>query len=585
MMALFLGLLVTGVTRRVPGAELPPRLRRPVALAFTPDHQHLVVANRRGQSLSLIDVAEQKTIREVACGATLSDLKPLDDGSWMLATDESGHQLLLLRIESDQIHVQQRIAVSPYPVRVVIDQQQQYCYVTSLWSRRVTRLRLEKSAAGWRMSGGQALDLPFSPRELRLLEDAQRLVIGDSFGGQLAVVDTSNPEAGPLRLLGVRQFPGHNIRGMGVSANGKMLLIAHQMLNELAHTVRNDVHWGLLMSNDLRWLKIESVLEGGSDLYKGAHMHPLGEAGSATADPSGLAVSPQGVVVVTLGGVREVAVGRENDFSLQRVNVGRRPVAVVIHPNGKRAYVANMFDDSISVVDLEDPGELAKISLGPRAELSKQDRGELLFFDARLSHDSWMSCHSCHTNGHSNGLLNDNFSDASFGAPKRVLSLLDRSETAPFAWNASAPDLAAQVRNSIEQTMQSDDPAKDEQVQQIVSFLKTLKAPPAIDKVRGHYDAPAVERGRQVFQQRQCAKCHAPPHYTTPKIYDVGLKDELDHHEFNPPSLRGVGYRTSFFHDSRAKQLRDVFSVHGHQVENGLEENQLRDLLHFLRSL
>ena len=212
------------------------------------------------------------------------------------------------------------------------------------------------------MSGGQALDLPFSPRELRLLEDAQRLVIGDSFGGQLAVVDTSNPEAGPLRLLGVRQFPGHNIRGMGVSANGKMLLIAHQMLNELAHTVRNDVHWGLLMSNDLRWLKIESVLEGGSDLYKGAHMHPLGEAGSATADPSGLAVSPQGVVVVTLGGVREVAVGRENDFSLQRVNVGRRPVAVVIHPNGKRAYVANMFDDSISVVDLEDPGELAKVT-------------------------------------------------------------------------------------------------------------------------------------------------------------------------------------------------------------------------------
>ncbi len=585
VMALLLGLLVTGITRSVPGAELPPRLRRPVALAFTQDHQHLVVANRRGQSLSLVDLVEQKTTREVACGATLSDLKPLDDGNWMLATDESGHQLLLLRIEADQIHVQQRIAVSPYPVRVTIDRRQQYCYVTSLWSRRVTRLRLEKSAAGWVMSGARTLDLPFSPRELRLLQGDTRLVVGDSFGGQLAVVDISSPEAGQLRLLGVRQFPGHNIRGMGVSANGKMLLIAHQMLNELAHTVRNDVHWGLLMSNDLRWLKIASVLEGGSDLYKGAHMHPLGEAGSATADPSGLAVSPQGVVVVTLGGVREVAVGRENDFSLQRVNVGRRPVAVVIHPNGKRAYVANMFDDSVSVVDLEDPGELARISLGPKAELSKQDRGELLFFDARLSHDSWMSCHSCHTDGQSNGLLNDNFSDASFGAPKRVFSLLDRSGTAPFAWNASAPDLATQVRNSIEQTMQSDDPPKDEQVQQIISFLQTLKVPPAIDKVRGQYDAAAVERGRQVFQQRKCAKCHAPPHYTTPKIYDVGLKDELDHHEFNPPSLRGVGYRTSFFHDSRAKQLRDVFSVHGHQVENGLEDGQMRDLLHFLRSL
>ncbi|MDE0734367.1 MAG: hypothetical protein OSB47_01000, partial [Pirellulaceae bacterium] len=130
LMALFLGLLVAGITRNAPGAELPPRLRRPVALAFTSDHQHLVVANRRGQSLSLVDLAKQKTIREVACGATLSDLKPLDDGNWMLATDESGHQLLLLRIQADQIHVHQRIAVSPYPVRVTIEHVRPSPFVT-----------------------------------------------------------------------------------------------------------------------------------------------------------------------------------------------------------------------------------------------------------------------------------------------------------------------------------------------------------------------------------------------------------------------------------------------------------------------
>ena len=582
---LLVSLILTGSLCGSLRAELLPRLRRPVALAFTQDYQRLVVANRRGQSLSLIDLAQQKTIFEQSCGATFSDLQPLGDGNWMLATDEANHQLLVLKITADKIHIVQRIAVSPYPVCIAVDQQNQCCYVTSLWSRRVSRLRLEKTSSAWQAKVLETVDLPFSPRELKLLRGETRLVVADSFGGNLAVLDIAKPTSARMRLLGVRQFPGHNVRGLGVSANGEMLLIAHQMLNELAHTVRNDVHWGLLMSNDLRWLKIESLLKGGSDLYAGAHMHPLGEAGSATADPSGLAVSRQGMVVVTLGGVREVAIGREDDFSLQRVNVGRRPVAAVIDPHGKRAYVANMFDDSVSVVDLVDPSEVLRISLGPKVPLTRQDRGELLFFDARLSHDSWMSCHSCHTNGHSNGLLNDNFSDASFGAPKRVLSLLDRSDTAPFAWNASAKDLAAQVRNSIEQTMQSDDPPKDEQVQQIISFLKTLKTPPSIDKVRGKYDAAAVERGRLIFEKRQCTKCHAPPHYTTPKIYDVGLKDELDHHQFNPPSLRGVGYRTSFFHDGRAKQLRDVFSIHGHQVEEPLEDAKLGDLLHFLRSL
>ena len=47
-----------------------------------------------------------------------------------------------------------------------------------------------------------------------------------------------------------------------------------------------------------------------------------------------------------------------------------------------------------------------------------------------------MSCHSCHTDGHTNGQLNDNLSDfKTFGAPKRVLSLLGKRDTMPLAWN------------------------------------------------------------------------------------------------------------------------------------------------------
>ena len=76
-----------------------------------------------------------------------------------------------------------------------------------------------------------------------------------------------------MKALGKQYFLA-TMSGLTVS-DGKMLIVAHQMLNELAHTVRNDVHWGLLMSNDLRWLKVESVLKGGEELYTGAHMHPL----------------------------------------------------------------------------------------------------------------------------------------------------------------------------------------------------------------------------------------------------------------------------------------------------------------------
>ena len=54
---------------------------------------------------------------------------------------------------------------------------------------------------------------------------------------------------------------------------------------------------------------------------------------------------------------------------------------------------------------------------------------------AKLAHDGWFSCHSCHTDGHTNSRLNDSLGDGSFGAPKRVLSLLGVNDTAPWAWN------------------------------------------------------------------------------------------------------------------------------------------------------
>ncbi|MEX0819831.1 MAG: cytochrome c peroxidase, partial [Pirellulaceae bacterium] len=212
-------------------------------------------------------------------------------------------------------------------------------------------------------------------------------------------------------------------------------------------------------------------------------------------------------------------------------------------------------------------------------------RGERLFFNANLSHDSWMSCHSCHTDGHTNGLLNDNFSDASFGAPKRVLSLLGRANTEPFAWAGTADTLQAQIHKSLTHTMQADDPPTDEQLTALAAYVETLAPPPSIDLMRGVQDPEAIERGRQLFGNLQCTNCHQPPVYTTPESYDVGIHDKQGSREFNPPTLLGVGQRGPYFHDNRAASLEDVFLKHKHQLDEDLSANELKDLLAFLRSL
>lgn len=383
----------------------------------------------------------------------------------------------------------------------------------------------------------------------------------------------------------IREFPGHNIRGMGISPNGEMLIVAHQMLNELAHTVQNDVHWGLLMSNDLRWLKLDAVLQPGTDLYEGAHMHPLGEAGSATGDPAGLTLTSKGAVVVSLGGVGEIAIGKEDDFSLYRIHVGRRPTAVIADSDSRFLYVANTFDDDISIIDIEEREVVEYISLGEQPELSLVQRGERLFYNANLSHDSWMSCHSCHTDGHTNGLLNDNFSDASFGAAKRVLSLLGRANTEPFAWAGTAETLTAQIHKSLTHTMQADEPPTDEQIAALAAYVQTLAPPPSIDLVRGVQDTEVVARGSELFRELQCVNCHKPPVYTTPDTYDVGIDDKQGKRKFNPPTLLGVGQRGPYFHDNRAASLDEVFLKYKHQLDRDLTADELGSLLSFLRSL
>jgi cytochrome c peroxidase len=234
-------------------------------------------------------------------------------------------------------------------------------------------------------------------------------------------------------------------------------------------------------------------------------------------------------------------------------------------------------------VDL-DTKKTTEIILGQMPELTSAERGERLFYDGRLSHDGWLSCHSCHTDGHSNGLLADTLGDGSFGTPKRVLSLLGVKDTGPWAWNGSIAELKDQVRKSILTTMHGPK-ATEEQVTDLEAFLRTLPPPPPVRRDRSEAEVEVVQRGREIFGKQGCGTCHVPPSYTSAKTYDVGLADEAGHVAFNPPSLRGVGQGGPYFHDNRAATLEDVFTRHRHQLKGEPGRQELADLVVFLRSL
>ena len=570
---------------------LTKRIRRPVAIVAT---SNLVfVANERIGSISVVYTKTGTVIAEQELGTRIAHMVELrqsgaeDKQSALLVLCPDEKQLMLVTIDQDSTSTHVIAEIGQSAGRLLWDSARRRVYVAEKWARRIVVLDLHVDLK--RVHSRVDVELPFAPQELQLLPDGKTLVVAEAFGGQLAVVDTKQ-----LASTRIFEIKGHNIRGLAVSEDGERLLIAHQKMNPLARADYDDVHWGALVSNGVRVLNVSEIWESESaepaastettttttstsfsTINAAGWLDQFGGIGNATGDPSGVITGSNDLMAVALGGIGEVVIRRAGYST--RIGVGRRPEAMAV--NGNRLYVANRFDDSISIIDL-DVGKVARtVSLGSPTELSAVDRGELLFFDAKLSHDGWMSCHSCHADGHSSGLLIDTLGDGNYGAPKRVPSLLGTRGTGPWAWNGAMPTLAAQVRKSVSTTMHGE-PLSDRQTQDLVAYLESLNAPPPliVDNEK------LLVQGRSVFESHGCHRCHAGEKMTTPGIFDVGLIDEHDTREFNPPSLRGVSQRGRLFHDGRARNLDDVILRFRHKLSEPLSKDESQALLAYLKS-
>jgi cytochrome c peroxidase len=580
-------------------ANTPLRWRAPSALWLAADGTTLIAACEKSGTLAVIDTVERRLVSEISIGKAVAALAGSPDGSILVACDDIANQLILLDRSGQDISVRARVPLPPKPVRVALDPAGKTAFVSSSWSRQLSRVDISTAQVS------AAIPLGFAPRECTFLVPGRTLIVADAFGGQFALVDAA--EARVVRQL---EIPGHNIRGLALSPDTKHLLVSQMILTESAGTTRDNVFWGILMTSNLRVIPVAALLDASRTPIRETHTHFLGDPGHGAGDPNTVVTTSDGTTIVCLGGVGEVTVGRYQPHGFRRVSVGKRPVAVAVAPDERRAYVANHHADSISIIDLQERLNLGEISLAhlvapdgadtlavqdpgagagrrqspPTVQLSWAEQGERLFYDARLSLDGWYSCHSCHTDGHTNGQNADTMGDGTYGAPKSVLSLLGTGLTDPWAWNGSKRALEDQVRESLRQTMQPKSPPGERAVAAIHAYLQSLAPAPVTSWQQA--DTAAIHRGSKIFRERGCTNCHAPPLYTNEYVYDVGLDDgEGGNRRFNPPSLRGVAHTAPYFHDGRAKNLEAVFREFRHRLRSDLPESELQDLTAFLRSL
>ncbi len=382
-------------------------------------------------------------------------------------------------------------------------------------------------------------------------------------------------------IITIHRYPATNIRGLAFTLDGQELVFTHQIISENSMIERESVRWGAFITNNVRRIPRAILLDPTADAVTASELGFVGGFGHGAGDPGKLLYARADRVLICLSGVNEIGIDTGWPLRFDRIHVGRRPVDIAIDRDAKTAYVVNMFDDAISIVDLDKQQVVGSISLGPLPEETSAMRGEILFHDASLSLDNWYSCQSCHTDGDTNNSNADTFSDGGFGSPKNTPSLRGVAQTGPWSWVGKFQTLEEQVSSTIEHTMQSNRVSR-RMAEDLAAYLATLEPRPA----RPTSTDPLMAEGRIVFEKQGCAECHAGQRLTKDSLEDVGMDDGLaGHHLFNPPSLRSVKQTAPYFHDGRAKSLEEVIDRFGHRIQEPLSTETRAALLAYLKGL
>ena len=566
----------------------------------------LLVANSKTGTISILDAESGACCSEWKVAESLIALERC--GRWLLALDPETHQIIVIGLdtESRTLDVMQRVTLPRYPQNLAVDAASGQVAIASLWSRTVTFCTL--SDAG-RLMIRPRISMPFAPGRL-LFTSSDRLVVADNFGGEICVLQSDSGQI--CRTL---EIDGHNIRGLAVNPKTSSLMVTCQTLDSRSFSTYEHVFWGVLMQNGLHSIplvrldatddrrdsasespkKTETATYGAASVSQKTSksagvqsQYPLGTPSIGSGDPGAMVVTSNDATLVVISGTNQLAFRTASHLPFERLKTGRRPEAICLDEREEVAFVVNRFEDSMTMISLtgETPEVIGTFSLGPIRQLTTAEEGERLFYDATVSLDGWYSCHSCHTDGHTNGQLADTFGDETKGAPKKVTSLLGTADTAPWAWNGSRESLEDQVRTSLIISMQTQLSTEQLPIEPLAAFLRALPpAPSVLESAEQLAAAPTLKQAHQEFVRSGCSSCHAGNAYTTPDSVDVGLVDETGSTHFNPPSLRGVSQRGPWFHDGRARTLQEVLHSGHHAPESPLTPEQVSLLEVLLKSL
>ncbi|MBN1422887.1 MAG: c-type cytochrome [Planctomycetes bacterium] len=578
----------------------------PCALVASKDAKTLYVANADARQVFWVDLPEGTIRRRIELPTPPSGMALAPDGTKLVVTCAAPESLVVV-LDAVSGEVKARIPAGHTAMGPAIAPDGKRLYVCNRFDDDVSVIDL---AAGTHMARVKAIREPVAAAAApdgktvwvaNHLPDARTdEPYAAPIAASLTVIETATNDTAEIRLPN----GSHSLRGMCFSPDGAYLCATHLVSNFALVPTQVEMGWANINAISIVDAPARRLVNtvGLDEMFLGAG-NPWGVA--FAEDGRTICVSQAGTDELSIVGTSAAlgtlvqlyisplagAIPDDPTRGIQRRRIelpGEGPRALAAA--GSTVYIAEYFSDTIAVVDLR-TGAGARprsLALGVKPEWTPERRGESLFNDARICHQHWQSCASCHPDGRTDALNWDLMNDG-IGNPKSTKSLILAHRTPPSMAEGVRPDAEAAVRAGIQHILFSDIPEEDARA--IDDYLMSLEPIPSPHLVRGRLSA-AAERGRKLFESPRagCASCHPAPLYTDLEMHDVGTRSFYGTATtFDTPTLIEVWRSAPYLHDGRYRTMREVFAEGKHGLKTGgpdaLTDDEIDDLVAFVLSL
>jgi YVTN family beta-propeller protein len=575
-------------------------------LDVSPDGKRLLAANADNDSVTVIETATRKVLREIKVGEKPQGVTWIGDGPLAAVACYHQAEVILFNAETGTIVKKLKVAAEPYGI--VADKAGKRLWVTHEYPGLVTEIDAVQHTVKRQLKAGSMV------RGIALNADETRIYVSEFYTGRLIALDLASGVV-------VDSWMGH----------GTDNLARHVLL----HPTRPKAYLAHIRS-------IVNVIDGGGSIFPHLSICDL-RAGPEQRRSSISMDTFNGVYVVTnaweaalspdakriyivYAGTDDVNVCKviDDDYrEIQRINlpitVGKNPRAVRVSPDGQTVYIYNTLDFAVGVYDAN-LKKLDSITVCAPPKTPEWVRGKVLFNTAKqpMSQRRWVACASCHPDGHNDARVWQNPEGL-----RKTTALFGVAHTHPIHWSADrdeVQDFEFTIRSPLMRgsglapgplkrktgfekvELEEKMAGRSKDLDALAIYCNSFEFP----VLSPHIPAPGqlsaeAERGKKLFFSAEvgCGKCHSGPYYTDSNLqqpfnlHDVGTGTEDMTEKMGPrydtPTLLGI-YRTApYLHHGKATTLLEVLTISNKDDKHGktshLKPAELDDVVAFLRSL